>query len=399
MRQSHRKVSAKESADDIKAGLRTEAPPQINSMETTYNKYIKLNNTFILALLLIVTNLFLGVQLGISVTSEQVSKGSASATPAQVAKVTSVSSETEDTKTKDSLLKRTVGQIKNWWNPPRIEPSSPPVTALKPPDPEESLSLKRRANIWLFGPEVKKPEHKPTKWLEIIFTIIGIALFGLVVAGKKMLGSDIDSNTEYDPVVIEGTQYVIKEPWGEFPRNLVHFHKYDGGKFFAVFLFLFAAYFFLKMTFAPAGEWWQVWKIITVPILFLASLCGLIFSYLLLWVTFDRNNAQSYALSVISVMFGVFYILSPIDLIPEAIPTVGMLDDVVIGGGSIALATITWMKQQMRNRNLTDVRSALRKGDTGAALTILLKERGYMAEKHSTAEMPQEKIRTQSEGR
>ena len=44
--------------------------------------------------------------------------------------------------------------------------------------------------------------------------------------------------------------------------------------------------------------------------------------YCLTWLIFDRRGIEGYALAIFSIFIGVVYFLSPLDFIPDVIPTI-----------------------------------------------------------------------------
>jgi uncharacterized membrane protein YkvA (DUF1232 family) len=77
-----------------------------------------------------------------------------------------------------------------------------------------------------------------------------------------------------------------------------------------------------------------------------------------------------------TVVFGLIYIVSPIDFAPDVLPIVGGLDDAAIGGLSILLGMRSWLKAGEQDKNHELVLDALHEGNQKAALKLLLQSRG-----------------------
>lgn len=266
--------------------------------------------------------------------------------------------------------------------PASPSPPSPTPNVSQPPSklPPSSESWWRRFKDWI------RPAPSPTpspsgNWVGTILVGIGVLIACLTVIFKIVKPPQVN-NQDPLPPRIEGTvQYDLEVQKAAFPRNLIQFEHYDGAKCLVVFLFLLALYFFFSVLFEESGSWYEVWKYVTQPIKFIASLSGLIVAYLVLWLTFDRKSIEGYALSIFSFVIGIVYIILPIDAIPDAIPFFGQLDDIVIGGGSILLALRAWLTQELRKKDIENVRLLLRDGKTEESLKKLLSERGYAPKK------------------
>lgn len=159
-----------------------------------------------------------------------------------------------------------------------------------------------------------------------------------------------------------------------FPCNVLSFREYDGMKTFAVFIFLISIWNFYKY-YLPHGVWWR-W----IPFANLADFCfhllPLICCYCLLWITFDSKNFYGYAIGAFTMIFGLMYIISPVDFAPDFLPVLGGTDDALVGGGSILMGARSWWQAQEQNKNLNLVMNSLREGDHKTALNLLLSSKG-----------------------
>jgi uncharacterized membrane protein YkvA (DUF1232 family) len=183
-----------------------------------------------------------------------------------------------------------------------------------------------------------------------------------------------DDNSASTPPSIE----VIEAP--KFPQNVFFFKEYDGLKTFVVFLFLLSLVFFLISLIPHSHSSWWSWLPFLKSISNFASFCWhfliLTICYCLLWLTFDPHSFYGYAMGAFTVVFGLIYIVSPIDFAPDVLPIVGGLDDAAIGGLSILLGMRSWLKAGEQDKNHELVLDALHEGNQKAALKLLLQSRG-----------------------
>lgn len=163
----------------------------------------------------------------------------------------------------------------------------------------------------------------------------------------------------------------------EFPRNLLRFEQYDGAKTLAAAIFALALYWFVSGFFGEPSKWYQIWRPITDSLGFAARLTTLLITYLILWVTFDKRNVEGYALSLLAAVFGIMYIVSPSDFIPD-VPFVGMLDDAAIGGGAIWLGVKNYMKAKFENQNAERIKDCLVRGEVERALELFAEDKGFV---------------------
>lgn len=168
-----------------------------------------------------------------------------------------------------------------------------------------------------------------------------------------------------------------------FPRNMLHFRQYDGMKTFVAFIFALSLCYFstgMWALFIWENSWWWPDSIHKAGFFGFHFLI-LTIAYCIAWLTFDRASLEGYVISILSFVLGVVYIITPLDFIPDAIPGLSMIDDALIGGGSIFFSVLSGIKASRKTEITEEATKLLEEGNQFESLRLLLKERGVVVEK------------------
>lgn len=190
------------------------------------------------------------------------------------------------------------------------------------------------------------------------------------LAGRESLEFQVDS-----PGL--PSQWQIKEPT-RFPQSIFNFKEYDGLKLLAIFLFLLSLVNFVRFYLPHSGLW--KWLPFSRSTDFLLHLFPLICCYCLLWVAFDSKSFYGYAIGTFTVLFGLLYIISPLDISPDFIPIIGSADDAFVGGGSILMGIISYLKAHEQEKEYRSIINSMQQGDHREALKKLLENKGIILE-------------------
>ncbi len=193
-----------------------------------------------------------------------------------------------------------------------------------------------------------------------------------------------------------------------FPITLFHFHKYDGLKALAAFLFLITIIYFVsgfwgflidhnawlkgliyeKPPIIPIEHkhWWEFWKgsnIITDTVKSTFSYIDLFFrgfillcSYCFAWAIFDPKNIEVYVMGIVNIASGIVYILSGIDFLPDFLPLVGNLDDAFLGSGMLLLGVSGIFRNFTRQNKTKTILELVNDSNREKALNLLLEDKG-----------------------
>ena len=71
------------------------------------------------------------------------------------------------------------------------------------------------------------------------------------------------------------------------------------------------------------------------------------------------------------------YFLSPLDFIPDVIPTIGILDDISIGIGGIALGIRSWINSRQRSEVVSKISELIENNQYQQAIESFLIQEGY----------------------
>ena len=97
--------------------------------------------------------------------------------------------------------------------------------------------------------------------------------------------------------------------------------------------------------------------------------------YSIAWLLYDFRTGVALIANTFMVLVGLIYVLSPIDIIPDAMPVIGQMDDLTIGGGLIALG-VTSIAQRNQRRNQVKALYEASRGESPELLPKLLNMEG-----------------------
>jgi len=160
-----------------------------------------------------------------------------------------------------------------------------------------------------------------------------------------------------------------------FPYNIFAFREYDGMKTFVMLIFLVSIWNFFQYYLPHSRSFWK-WIPFSDTADFYLHLFPLVCCYCLLWLSFDSKNFYGYAMGAFTAIFGLIYIVSPVDFAPDFLPVLGGTDDALVGGGSILMGARSWWQAQEQDKNFKLVMDSLREGDHKTALNLLLYSKG-----------------------
>lgn len=116
-----------------------------------------------------------------------------------------------------------------------------------------------------------------------------------------------------------------------FPACLLDFSSYTAGKSIVAIMFACSCLYFL------AGIYhficWEngsfLFELLTKPFYLLYHIGVFTTMYCITWATFDINSFKTYSMRLLGVIAAIAYVCLPTDLIPDFIPLIGQLDDLV----------------------------------------------------------------------
>lgn len=204
---------------------------------------------------------------------------------------------------------------------------------------------------------------------------------------------------------VETSDKLVFEPVRPFPMAMFDFRRYDAVKFFAAIVFFLGSLYLvngvLSLMFEKPPWWSHIWIVgwffdTTLNIArFTARFVIFSICYLLAWLAFEPRSFKAYATSALTAVFGIVYMLAPLDIIPDALPGLGTLDDATVGLGSIFIAIKSWMAARQREEISAEVAEMANEGRYREAVKKLLRSEGYRVGK--TGESPRLPTSSQSQ--
>ena len=196
------------------------------------------------------------------------------------------------------------------------------------------------------------------------------------------------------PLAGKDNSYYQIENLPKFPFNLFRFREYDGAKLFSALLlltsFLFFALNFITIlqrsfyTGFPITLWsfiQALFGVLADTFTFVMILFPLVIAYLLAWLVFDPRNVAMYALAFNNVLFGVGSIINPLDMIPDAVPIIGSVDDAFFGGGLIGLGVFVFTRALSKSKRDEVIVQLINQHNEHDALQLLLADKGIKISK------------------
>ena len=167
-----------------------------------------------------------------------------------------------------------------------------------------------------------------------------------------------------------------------FPANLFDFSEYNGMKTLVAFILALSILYFLSGIwglFAWQDSWYWPDSIHKVAS-FVFHFFVLVTVYCLAWLTFDKTSFEGYILSFFSFVFGIVYIISPFDLIPDVVPGLSAIDDALVGGGSIFMSVLSHLRAKKKSEQTKDAIRMFEQGNNLEALRIFFIANGIAIE-------------------
>jgi uncharacterized membrane protein YkvA (DUF1232 family) len=167
-----------------------------------------------------------------------------------------------------------------------------------------------------------------------------------------------------------------------FPLGLLEFRKYTPLRFFSLVVFVVstavAAQHLYEFFTVESLSWFSVLLggAAVRAALWVWYAMWYIVWYSIAWLLYDFRTGVTMIANTFMVLAGLIYVLSPIDIIPDAMPVIGQMDDLTIGGGLIALG-VTSIAQRNQRRNQVKALYEALGGESPELLPKLLKMEGF----------------------
>ncbi len=165
-----------------------------------------------------------------------------------------------------------------------------------------------------------------------------------------------------------------------FPLGLLEFRKYTPLRFFSLVVFVVstavaAQHLYEFFTVESLSWFWDFFKKSGRTGHWVMCAMSYLCWYSIAWLLYDFRTGVALIANTFMVLVGLIYVLSPIDIIPDAIPVVGLMDDLTIGGGLIALG-VTSIAQRNQRRNQVKALYEASSGESPELLPKLLNMEG-----------------------
>ena len=177
------------------------------------------------------------------------------------------------------------------------------------------------------------------------------------------------------------------EKRSKYPFCLVQFRQYHGIRPVFGVLFLLGLIYFLGGIWgflSWENSWWRP-DSVARPLFILYHLLVFALIYCITWMIFDRRTIEGYVFSLFSIVLGVVYLLSPIDIIPDVMPVIGTWDDLFISFVSIFIGVVAFRRGQARVDVMERAEVMARKGEYETALKTIFESEGYVVKDRDPA--------------
>lgn len=135
-----------------------------------------------------------------------------------------------------------------------------------------------------------------------------------------------------------------------FPLGLVEFSRMGVAQYASLaVLVLGLAYFCLGAFTLLTWEnsWWVPDTALKAVYAIWYSIAFLM-SYCIAWMLFDPVRAFAAASNLMLIALGVIFVVSPLDIVPDVLPLIGIFDDIIAGGGMILIGVLNIRQRQIR---------------------------------------------------
>jgi len=102
-------------------------------------------------------------------------------------------------------------------------------------------------------------------------------------------------------------------------------------------------------------------------------------AWLFVWICFDWKNAQRLIYGMFLLFFGIGYMLLPLDAVPDAIPILGLVDDLLVAVFGVGLGLASIFSELRKNKESNHIKEII-KEHPSTGLRLLLKEHGLTVE-------------------
>ena len=238
---------------------------------------------------------------------------------------------------------------------------------------------------------------------------------------NKSLQSSDSGETQIQPLPIIQTtiryRRIVDIPQGpSFPQNMFDYRRYTSWRVVAILLLVMAAFSFGYAVLDPiinpekykdavityrenrgyvkrVWEWsyekvWQAkpedqkaaegaYSVVYWRRVYAGACLGA--AWLFAWICFDWKRAQKLIYGSALILFGIVYALMPVDMVPDLIPVLGQIDDVLVSVFGVGLG-ISAIVDHGRRHKQTDYIREIVKEHPASGLRLLLKEHGLAIE-------------------
>lgn len=157
-----------------------------------------------------------------------------------------------------------------------------------------------------------------------------------------------------------------------FPMGLVEFSRMGVAQYASLAVITFGlAYFCLgALTLLTWENSWWVPDTALKAVYAIWYTIALVMSYSIAWMLFDPARAFAAASNLMLIAIGVIFIVSPLDIVPDVLPLIGIFDDIIAGGGMILIGALNIRQRRLRAEQIAA--AVERHGDNPAALSQAL---------------------------